>query len=271
MKKIISGLKWMIKKIFLFFSHPILTIDNNFDFEYINTFLYNKNIIKSNLNKYNNLDDSFVSVHNFHKETELSKSSSLQLQLSINPDYFTNLNHYGYGYKILVDAKYRNLNFLDGFHLYPANVFVINETIKLIQNGLIKEGLIVDFPSGIGNLFIYLDRFYDKNKFVGIDNFEQISKAEVLKYQKGIGYLAKTKTFQEFKHEFGNYEVDLLISIELNLDLIIDEIMEIGSEFLIFETMYVSRYKHLTDIITSKYDVYCLNESIITYRKRKNL
>ena len=63
-----------------------------------------------------------------------------------------------------------------------ANVFVINETIKLIQNGLIKEGLIVDFPALV--IYLYLDRFYDKNKFVGIDNFEQISKAEVLKYQK---------------------------------------------------------------------------------------
>ena len=154
MKKIINKLKWMIKKILLFFSHPLITIDNNFDFEYINTLLYNKNIIKSNINKYNNLDDSLVSIHNFHKESELSKSSSLQLQLTKNPDYFTNLNHYGYGYKILVDAKYRNLNFLDGFHLYPANVFVINETIKLIEDGLIKDGLIVDFPSGIGNLFL---------------------------------------------------------------------------------------------------------------------
>ena len=47
--------------------------------------------------------------------------------------------------------------------------------------------------------------------------------------------------------------------------------MEIDSKYLMLETMYVSRYKHLIDIIDLKYEIYCLNESIITYRKRKNI
>ena len=264
-------LRGTIKKIVLFSLHPSVTIKHKFDFEYISTLLNNQNIIEANRSKYNNLDDSIVSSHKFGIENELSMRNSMHLQASINSEYFTNLNHYGYGYKILVDAKYRNLNFLDDFHLYPANVFVINETIKLIENGLIKEGLIVDFPSGIGNLFIYLDRFYNKSKFVGIDNFKQISREEVLKYQKEIGNKAEIKTYEEFKHELIDDKVDLLVSIELNLDQIIEEIMETDPEFLMFETMYVSRYKDLLEIIGSRYDVYCVNESIITYRKRRNL
>lgn len=271
MKKMFNKLKWTIKKIVLFLFHPLVTIKHNFDFEYISTLINNQNIIKANRGKYNNLDDSIVSDHNFDIENDLSLRNSRHLQASINSEYFTNLNHYGYGYKILEDAKYRNLKFLDDFHLYPANVFVINETIKLIENGLIKEGLIVDFPSGIGNLFIYLDRFYNKSKFVGIDNFQQISREEVLKYQKGIGNKAEIKTYEEFKHELIDHKVDLLVSIELNLDLIIEEIMEIDSEFLMLETMYVSRYKHLIDSIDLKYEIYCLNESIITFRKRTNV
>ncbi len=269
--KLFNKFKWSIKIILLFLLYPLKTIKNEFDFEYINTLLNNQKIIKTNKEKYNNLDDSLVSSYDFHIENESSRTNSLHLQDTINPEYFTNLNRFGYGRKILMDAKYSNLAFLDAFHLYPANVFVINETIKLIENGLIKEGLIVDFPSGIGNLFIYLDRFYDNSKFVGIDNFEQISREEVIKYQKGIGKKAEIITYEDFKNELSSNIVDLVVSIELNLDLIISQILEIDSEFLMFETMYVSRYKDLIDIIALKYNVYCINESIVTYRKRRNL
>tara|TARA_B110000003_G_scaffold274944_1_gene316192 strand:+ start:562 stop:1368 length:807 start_codon:yes stop_codon:yes gene_type:complete len=267
----VNKFKWNLKKVLIFLNYPLKTITYKFDFEYINTLLSNENIIKTNEEKYTSLDDSLVSSYDFQKESESSRRNSIHLQDGINPEYFTNLNHYGYGHKILEDANYNNFDFLESFHLYPANVFVINEIIKLIKNGQIKEGLIVDFPSGIGNLFIYLDRFYNKSKFVGIDNFKQISREEVLKYQKGIGNKAEIKTYEEFKHELIHDKVDLLVSIELNLDLIIEEIMEIDPEFLMFETMYVSRYKDLLEIIVSKYDVYCINESIVTYKKRGNL
>ena len=265
----VNKFKWHIKKVLIFLFNPIKTFKYKFDFEYINTLLSIKNIIKVNKVKYNNLDDSLVSSYDFQKENESSRRNSIHLQDGINPEYFTNLNHYGYGHKILVDANYKNLHLLDDFHLYPANVFVINEIIKLVENGLIKDGLIVDFPSGIGNLFIYLDRFYDKNKFVGLDNFVQVTKEAVVKYQKGIGQKAEIKTYNDFKNQLKDVNVDLLVSIELNLDLIIDEIFEIDSEFLIFETMYVSRYKDLINSVSSKYEVYSINESIITFRKQK--
>ena len=267
----VNKFKWNIKKILILLFYPLKTVKYKFDFEYINTLLSIKNIIQNNIKKYNNLDDSLVSSYDFQKENESSRRNSRHLHDGLNPEYFTNLNHYGYGHKILVDANYNNLDFLDSFHLYPANVFVINEIINLIENGLIKDGFIVDFPSGIGNLFIYLDRFYDKSKFVGLDNFEQVSREAVIKYQKGIGKKTEIKTYENFKNEINGANVDLLVSIELNLDLIIEEIMETDPEFLMFETMYVSRYKDLREIIGSRYDVYCLNESIITYRKRRNL
>ena len=265
----INKFKWNIKKVYLFLLYPVKTIKNKFDFEYINTLLSNENIIKINKEKYNYLDDSLVAIYDFQKENESSRRNSIHLQDGLNPEYFTNLNHYGYSRKILEDANYNNFDFLESFHLYPPNVFVINEIIKLIKNGLIKDGLVVDFPSGIGNLFIYLDRFYDKSKFVGLDNFEQISKEAVIKYQKGIGNKAEVNTYKDFRNQLKDIDVDLLISIGLNLDLIIDEIFEIDSEFLIFETIYISRYKNLIDSFSSKYEVYSINESIITFRKQR--
>ena len=265
----INRFKWSIKIIYLFLFFPVKTIKSKFDFEYINTLLSNENMIKNNKEKYNYLDDSLVAIYDFEKENESSRRNSIHLEGGINPEYFSNLNHYGYGRKILEDASYDNFDFLDSFHLYPANVFVINEIIKLIENGLIKDGLIVDFPSGIGNLFIYLDRFYDKSKFVGLDNFAQVTKEAVVKYQKGIGQKAEIKTYKDFKNQLKDVNVDLLVSIELNLDLIIDEIFEIDSEFLIFETMYISRYEDLINSVSSKYELYSINESIITFRKQK--
>ena len=65
-----------------------------------------------------------------------------------------------------------------------------------------------------------------------------MTKEAVVKYQKGIGQKAEIKTYKDFKNQLKDVNVDLLVSIELNLDLIIDEIFEIDSEFLIFETMY---------------------------------
>ena len=46
--------------------------------------------------------------------------------------------------------------------MYPANIFVINEIKRLMNDGQIGEGLIIDYPSGIGNLLIYLMTFYKK-------------------------------------------------------------------------------------------------------------
>ena len=82
MKKMFNKLKWTIKKIVLFLFHPLVTIKHNFDFEYISTLLNNQNIIKANRGKYNNLDDSIVSDHNFDIEN-ISLSKLLAIWISI--------------------------------------------------------------------------------------------------------------------------------------------------------------------------------------------
>ena len=42
-------------------------------------------------------------------------------------------------------------------------MFSINEIKNLIDKNLIGDGLIIDYPSGIGNLFIYLQKIINKN------------------------------------------------------------------------------------------------------------
>lgn len=95
----VNKFKWNLKKVLIFLNYPLKTITYKFDFEYINTLLSNENIIKTNKEKYTSLDDSLVSSYDFQKESESSRRNSIHLQDGINPEYFTNLNHYGYGQK----------------------------------------------------------------------------------------------------------------------------------------------------------------------------
>ena len=47
-----------------------------------------------------------------------------------------------------------------------------------------KNQIIVDIPSGLGNFLGYLGNFLPRECIIGIDNFSQISRKEVKLYQK---------------------------------------------------------------------------------------
>jgi len=153
------------------------------------------------------------------------------------------MQNYGYGKKIIENTDLQDLEYLKSYHLYPANVFVINEILDLMDKELISEGLIIDYPSGIGNLFLYLSKFFNNNLFYGVDNFEQISKKDILTYQEKIGNIAEINTIDYFYKNKKNENVEILVSIELNLNLIIDDILKLEANYIIFETFYVSSFK----------------------------
>tara|TARA_X000000368_G_scaffold254021_1_gene200808 strand:- start:765 stop:1571 length:807 start_codon:yes stop_codon:yes gene_type:complete len=264
----INKLKWLIKKIGIFLRHPLLSINNNFDFDFLNAVFMNNKLINKN-KELNNLQSlSAIKKLNFDKETNLSIQNSEHLNKVVNSNYFTNLNYFGYGYRILESTKFKDFDYINSFHLYPANIFAINEIKNLIDKNLIGDGLIIDYPSGIGNLFIYLQKIINKNNFVGIDNFEQISKNDIEKYQNNTGSNVLITTFEDFILNNENRAVDLIVSIELDLDIIIKNIFELNPKFLIFETMYVSRFKDIMKMLNEKYKVYLINESIIIYLRK---
>ena len=268
MQNIINKIKWTIKRIAIFMNYPLITLNNNFDFDFLNAFYMNKKLIENNQKLNNSLDLSSIKKLDFKKETDLSIKNSDHLEKSLNSEYFANLNSFGYGTRILKNLKSKDFEFVNSFHLYPANVYVINEIKNLIDKNLIDEGLIIDYPSGIGNLFIYISKFINHENFVGIDNFEQISRNDVEKYQKKMGSKVSIETFEHFISKNKNKEIDLIVSIELDLDLIIDNVLKLNSSFLIFETMYVSRHKSIIDILNKKYEIYSLNDLVVVYKKR---
>lgn len=269
-----NKIKWFLKRILIVSNYPkqtIFSITNKDKMSLFHTAYENKKLMNTENSKIKEPRLEKLKDLEFDKLTNQSKKNSAHLNDSINKDYFGNLNNYGYGVKLLKISNFQEFNYLKKFHLYPANVFVLNEIKTLLDRSEIGEGLIIDYPSGIGNLLIYLEKFYDKNKLYGIDNFEQISKNDVKKYQQEMDNNFEIDTFEVFKQRNLNKKVDVVVCIELGLESIIQNIIELNPKFLIIETMYVSRYKKIKEVLKEKFDLYLINQSIVIYKKSKFL
>jgi len=267
-----SKLKWFIKKILIFINYPLkypLFTRDKSKIAFLHTLYENKELIKKNQTQYKELNIENINKFNFNEITKNSIDHSSHLNKSLNNDYFGNLNKYGYGYKIIEHTKFKNLDILNNFHLYPANIFVINEIKGLMNDGEIGEGLIIDYPSGIGNLLIYLMTFYKKENLYGIDNFEQISKKDVEKYQNLVGGNFDIMTFNEIQNIGLKIDTDVLVCVELALNNIIQNVLELNPKFLFIETMYVSRYKDIIEKLQENFYIYKINESIVIYKNKK--
>ena len=268
-----SKLKWFIKKILIFINYPLkypLFTKDKSKIAFLHTLYENKELIKKNQTQYKELNIENINKFNFNEITKNSIDHSSHLNQSLNNDYFGNLNKYGYGYKIIEHTKFKNLDILNNFHLYPANIFVINEIKGLINDGEIGEGLIVDYPAGIGNLLIYLMTFYKKENLYGIDNFEQISKKDIDLYQNLVGENFEILTNEDFQNIKLNREIDVVICIELSLDKILNSVLNLNPKFLIIETMYVSRYKNIIKKLDQIFNIYLINESIVIFKRKTN-
>ena len=263
----VNKTKWYLKNTFLFLFNPLLAIKNKFDFDFLNALQSNKKFINENKTKYEPLNVELLKKYSFNNENTKSYSASEHLNKVINAEYFNDLHNYGYGEKIIRATSFAEMNYIKTFHLYPANVFAINEVLNLVERKSLKGGMILDYPSGIGNIFLYLSKFFENDLFYGVDNFVQISEKDVSLYQKLIGNVSEINTIDYFYEHKNDKKIDVLISIELNLNLIIDNILELKPNYIIFETFYVSRFSHIKEKLSSKYDIYKINESIIIYKK----
>ena len=145
--------------------NPLLTIKNNFDFDFLNALQANKKFINENKIKYEPLNVDLLKKYSFDNENTESYSASEHLNKVINAEYFNDLHNYGYGEKIIKATSFAELNYIKTFHLYPANVFALNEVLDLVERESLKGGMIIDYPSGIGNIFLYLSKFFENDLF----------------------------------------------------------------------------------------------------------
>ena len=118
--------------------NPYLAIKNKFDFDFLGAIKANKKLINENNSKYELLSVDLVKKYNFDNENDKSYLSSKHLRNVINAEYFDDMQNYGYGKKIIETTDFQDLKYLKSFHLYPANIFVINEILDLIDKCDIK-------------------------------------------------------------------------------------------------------------------------------------
>ena len=107
----------------------------------------------------------------------------------------------------------------------------------------------------------------DLSKIAGQKAITTLSKKDISTYQEKIGNIAEVNTIDYFYKNKKNENVEIVVSIELNLNLIIDDILKLDANYIIFETFYVSRFESIKEKLFSKYKIYKINESIIVYKR----
>ena len=132
---------------------------------------------------------------------------------------------------------------------------VFLELISRIDTKFLKNQIIVDIPSGLGNFLGYLNYFLPKDCIIGIDNFSQISRKEVMLYQK------KTFGFNVFSNSFLKKSTEYFIWIiaGLPISFLENEIRKFKPKYLFIETTYIREFY----LISDDYQVDFFNEIVI--------
>ena len=163
--------------------------------------------------------------------TKKSFNESRHLKDSLNSSFFFyELNSYfNNDYFICLNSSISK-KLLDSFHLFPPNIFVLDKMFELHQNKKIGDNLVVDFPCGITNFHQYLSVFYNEELLIGIDNFSQISKEDILKYQSN---LKKFEIFESIEHSyFENVKIDVVVSISIEIKDITVDILKLKPKYI---------------------------------------
>ena len=254
----------MIKKIYRFFGGPKLKFQIN---EYLKSnFIVYQNYLLRKTEFYKFFND-FKNRHAGYEKIDLKLNHSKysneinpkehseiieKLDIKLNPLYFKNLHTYGMR-GIIFDKLYGK-KIKHKYFLLPSNI-VFLELISRINTKFLKNKIIVDIPSGLGNFLGYLNYFFPKECIIGIDNFSQISREEVMLYQK------KTFEYNVFSNSHLKERTDYFIWIigGLPISFLENEIRKFKPKYLFIETTYIREF----DLISDDYQVDFFNEIVI--------
>lgn len=261
----------MIKKIYRFFGGPKIRFEVN---EYLKSnvniyqnYILNKkkfyeifNEFKCNNEGYEQID---VKLNHHENQEKINPKEHLniveKLNIKLNPLYFKNLHTYGIR-GIIFDKLYGK-NIKEKYFLLPPNI-VFLELISRIKVEFLKNQIIVDIPSGLGNFLGYLSNILPRECIIGIDNFSQISRKEVKLYQK------KTFKCDVFSNSYLNEDANYFIWIigGLPISFLAKEIRKFKPKYIFIETTYIPEYY----LISNDYQIDFFNELVIIL-KLKNI
>ena len=254
----------MIKKIYKFFGGSKIRFQINeylkSNFVVYQNYLLRKtefytffNDFKNNYAGYDKIDLK-LNHNKYSKEINPKEHFEIieKLDIKLNPLYFKNLHTYGM--RGIVFDKLYGKKIKQKYFLLPSNI-VFLELISRINTRFLKNQIIVDIPSGLGNFLGYLNYFLPKECIIGIDNFSQISRKEVMLYQK------KTFGYNVFSNSYLKERTDYFIWMiaGLPISFLENEIREFKPKYLFIETTYIREFY----LISDDYQVDFFNEIVI--------
>ena len=257
----------MIKRVYRFFGGPKIRFKTN-QFIKLNFIIYqnyilrksgfykNFNDFKSNHKGYNKIDIN-LNHKKYSKEINPKQHFKIvkNLKINLNPHYFKNLQAYGIE-GIVFDRLYGK-KIKNKYFLLPPNI-VFLELISRINFEFLKNYKIVDIPSGLGNFLGYLNYYLPKSCIAGVDNFSQISRENVILYQK------QTFGFDVVSNSNLKERIDYFIWIigGLPISFLEKEIKKFKPKYLFLETIN-SQYTNELYLISNEYEVDFFNEIVI--------
>tara|TARA_B100001758_G_C17916975_1_gene356500 strand:- start:116 stop:535 length:420 start_codon:yes stop_codon:yes gene_type:complete len=100
----------------------------------------------------------------------------------------------------------------------------------LYKENRIGDNLVIDFPCGITNFHQYLSVFYNEELLIGIDNFSQISKEDILKYQSN---LKKFQIYENIENPyFDNAKTDVVVAVSIEIRDITSDILKLKPKYI---------------------------------------
>jgi hypothetical protein len=191
------------------------------------------------------------------KQTTLSIRQVLQtLEIPQNDEFFlpAHLSTYAHQHLLLRFRYPPAYRLLVSTVLYPPNVFVLEYLARYWSQ---TKGLFIDEPAGYGNMFGYVKHINPKLDCLGIDNFSQISRLIVSRFQK-LTFNIPIMTFDEVDRCSAN----VMSVMGLPLSWIIDDVLRLNPEVLLVERRYLRR-ETLLQLRTANFKVVASNVALV--------
>ncbi len=246
------------------------------DLSFVNAFLEKDHNFEDLFANYKKIlgNDCYRAAHvslkpNDYKDiTRVSRKATNHLAKSINSDYFTNLENYVSSGWLFDKFSNKSGRYRRKFHLYPPNLLAINYIVNFIQKENIFDDSIsvVDIPSGIGNFLGYLSREISVKNLIMIDNFSQISKDDINRYQNQTFGI---KVYERIPIR----DYTFCCVIGLPCARVESEVFQANADYLIVETRYLvpdglENTHEFFNRVLKKYQVIEFNEIVSIFKRR---
>jgi len=165
----------------------------------------------------------------FAEETKLCLNSLEMVNRIKNSNYFYNLQHYNGTSIILKEFCGGTNKLINQFYLHPSNIVALQYAITALDSK--KKYTFVDYGCGLGNFMGYLKKQFPESFFIGIDNFSQISREDIERFQE-LSF--KIKVSPEYKGK-----ADYVFCLVLPIQRVIDKIVRLNPKEIIFMTKHL--------------------------------